>query len=137
MSLTVRNAARTLFVLNLRHDTRVEGNDALKPSSFRAELPVEGRDGALAGMRLIEKSLPASITWLPGQTLTDLPDDLLQIEEFQRARNARILVVAKDGAPGRVAGEPKRYAEAAPAHEAPPAQQGATATTPNTSGEQA
>ncbi len=112
MSLTVKNTQRVSFVLNLLPSTKVEGTEYEK-TPFSMELTLEPKAGRDAGTRLVEKHLPASITWLPGETKDGLPEGLLEIDEFQRARNARRLVLVASGdAPDalpREPGEPKRY----------------------------
>lgn len=120
MSLTVKNTQRVDFVLNLRHETKVEDDSPYGPTKFEMESAVEPRLGQEPGVRLIEKTLPGSISWLPDETLTGLPDGLLELEEFKRARAKRWLVVVEGGdvrakeKATRVAGEPKRYDGAKP-----------------------
>lgn len=120
MSLTVRNASRVTFVLNLLPSMKVEQEYA--PTKFSMEVPVDAREGQEAGARLVEKTLPASITWLPGETKTGLPEGITEIEEYRRAVTTRKLVLvktAKEGEapppPTRVPGDPKTYEAGAPA----------------------
>lgn len=115
MSLTVRNTQRVAFVLNLLAKTKVpprKGDEAgpYAPTKFSMETTVEPRAGREAeGAKLVEKLLPASITWLPGETKKDLPEGITEIEEFKRAKARRQLVVVEEGKPEpRQAGEPKR-----------------------------
>lgn len=88
--LTVTNRSRRPFEVNLLRGVDY-GFDHMTP--FSMPQPASLPDGT-PGVTVIEKQLPGSVFWAAGET-KDVPDDLLQIQEFRAARNAGILVVVQ------------------------------------------
>ncbi len=91
--LTVKNKGRTIFTLNLAKGEDYE-DDKLAAQKTTLRLSDHAPDGTL-GVRLVEKELPASITWLAGETKSKLPEKLAELPDFQRARDAGILLVVE------------------------------------------
>ncbi len=90
--IDVKNRSKVPFVLNLRHGLEVGDHPDCQPATFKQEFPAELPTGEV-GTKAVEKTLPASLTWQPGETKHGLPDALLKIEEFRTARTQRVLVV--------------------------------------------
>lgn len=97
MSLNVKNNQRVLFVLNLPAGTALDPKryPDLQPKPFEATFVELPKGDAPGGLRVIEKNLPAAITWLPGEEKVGLPEMLGTLPEFQRARLARKLIVVQ------------------------------------------
>ncbi len=91
MSLTVQNKQKVLFVLQLPAGFESEHPEC-QGSKFTMHQAVELPEGG-SGVRVIERELPGSITWLPGESKDGLPLELSQIPEFKSARDAGKLIV--------------------------------------------
>ena len=89
MPLSVKNKSRRLVTINLLQDTAPATS-----SSVELTLAVLNKDGT-SGQRIVERQVPATISWGPGETLVDLPEGLRVIEEFQTAVAAGRLLVTE------------------------------------------
>lgn len=92
MPINVRNVSRTPFVLNLLRGGTYDGHPACQPSLMKFAQAVDLPDGS-SGVKHVKKSLPASLTWLPGEKKKGLPPQLQQIDQFKRAVLDHVLVV--------------------------------------------
>lgn len=89
--LTITNKSKLIFVLNVMKGVDYRHPD-LAPSTVDMAIPAQTPAGE-PGHRIVQKELPASITWLPGEVKSGLPDELADIEEFRTARRAGTLKV--------------------------------------------
>ena len=89
MPLSVKNKSRRPVTINLLQHT---APDLSTPVELT--LATLNKDGT-TGQRIVERQVPASISWGPGETLTDLPEGLPDIEEFQTAVAAGKLLVTE------------------------------------------
>lgn len=84
MSLTVINKAKSRVTINYLQETKHE-DAASEPKTVPLELVDHDPATGERGKRIVERTVPASVSWLPGETLSGLPDGLRDIEEFQTA----------------------------------------------------
>lgn len=101
MSVSIKNTAREVFVLNLDPNTDYGDHPECKGSTFKmaqvAELP-EGQ----TGVRHYERKLPGSLTWLSGETKAGLPDEVAKAPQLARRVLLGLMVVTEDPEPETV-----------------------------------
>lgn len=94
MPIDVTNKAKRTVLLNLPQNFK-HGDDARAvPGETTLTLSEKQKNGDVLP-RIVDRVVPASLSWLPGETLHDLPDGVLHIEEFQQHEQAGRLKVVK------------------------------------------
>ncbi len=89
--VTVTNKSRRPFEVNLHAGVDYGFEHG---SEFSMEQETTLDDGT-KGTLLIERTLPGSLSFAPGETREGLPDAILRIHEFRAARDAGILRVVQ------------------------------------------
>lgn len=90
--INLKNKSRTEFTINLRRGGDYGADPRFRTSTMRMARPVELPTGE-KGLERIERELPGSLTWLPGQTQRALPDAVMEIPEVRRAMFNTLIVV--------------------------------------------
>jgi len=92
MPVTIKNRGRTPFTVNLRRGASYGNDPRCAESVFRMDQPVELPNGE-RGINRIERTLPGSLTWQPGEVKRNLPDEVRNMPEIQRAMPRTLVVV--------------------------------------------
>jgi hypothetical protein len=88
--MRVKNVSRSSITVNLLRG--VDYGEGYRPTAFSLH-QATATDSGEVGIRLVEMSLPGSITWRAGEE-KDVPDAVDRIPEFRKARSAGRLRVA-------------------------------------------
>lgn len=90
--INLKNKGRTEFTVNLRRGADYGRDTRFRDSTMRMVRPVELPTGE-KGLERIERDLPGSLMWLPGETKRGLPDAVMEIPEVRRAMFKTLVVV--------------------------------------------
>lgn len=85
--VSIKNVSRTPFTANCL--SNVDYGPSLAPVEFNAVFPSHSGAGKAT---IVKKTLPASISWAPGETKT-LPEPVLGIPEVKRVLSLILVVV--------------------------------------------
>lgn len=91
--MNLKNKSRTSFVANLEPGADYGNDPRCKSYVHKVRRPVVMPDGKI-GEERIEKTLPGSLTWQPGEVKRDLPDAVKDAPQV-KAVLARVLVVVE------------------------------------------